>query len=73
MQNNLTNQAVETNKTANPVLDWILRAIKGFVIGFGAITPGLSGGLLMVVLGIYEPLMRFLGNIKDKLERFRKI
>ncbi len=66
MQNNLTNQAVETNKTANPVLDWILRAIKGFVIGFGAITPGLSGGLLMVVLGIYEPLMRFLGNIKDK-------
>lgn len=70
MQNKQTNRATETRvaerKTANPLLDWFVRAVKGFVIGFGAITPGLSGGLLMVVLGIYEPLMRFLGNIKDK-------
>lgn len=66
MQNKTINQTVGTNTTPNPILDWILRAIKGFVIGFGAITPGLSGGLLMVVLGIYEPLMRFLGNIKEK-------
>ena len=70
MQNKQTNKATETRvaeqKPANPVLDWFVRAVKGFVIGFGAITPGLSGGLLMVVLGIYEPLMRFLGNIKDK-------
>src|SRR5665811_1378759 len=70
MQNKQTNRATETRvaeqKPANPVLDWFVRAVKGFVIGFGAITPGLSGGLLMVVLGIYEPLMRFLGNIKDK-------
>jgi putative membrane protein len=70
MQNKQTSRATETRvaeqKTANPLLDWFVRAVKGFVIGFGAITPGLSGGLLMVVLGIYEPLMRFLGNIKDK-------
>lgn len=53
-------------KLSHPFRDWIIRAVKGFVIGFGAITPGLSGGILAVVLGIYEPLMRFLGNIKDK-------
>jgi putative membrane protein len=70
MQNNQTNQVTEfrvaEQKPANSVLDWIVRVIKGFVIGFGAITPGLSGGLLAVVLGIYEPLMRFLGHIKEK-------
>lgn len=70
MQNRQTYQATETRvkeqKPTNPVLDWIVRVVKGFVIGFGAITPGLSGGLLAVVLGIYEPLMRFLGHIKDK-------
>jgi putative membrane protein len=73
MQNRQTYQATETRvkeqKPTNPVLDWIVRVVKGFVIGFGAITPGLSGGLLAVVLGIYEPLMRFLGHIKDKFLR----
>lgn len=56
----------ERLKARNPLVDWIVRVIKGFVIGFGAITPGLSGGLLAVVLGIYEPLMHFLGNLKEK-------
>lgn len=55
-----------TQKKHNPVVDWVLRLIKGVIIGFGAITPGLSGGLLAVVLGVYEPLMRFLGHLKDK-------
>jgi putative membrane protein len=36
------------------------------MVGIGFITPGLSGGVLAVVFGIYEPLMRFLGNLKYK-------
>jgi len=51
---------------SNGVVDWILRLVKGFIVGFGAITPGLSGGVLAVILGIYEPIMRFLGNLKDR-------
>ncbi len=50
----------------NGILDWIIRLVKGFLIGVGAIVPGLSGGVMMVVFGIYEPLIRFLGNLKEK-------
>ncbi len=46
--------------TSNPVLEWIIRLAKGILVGIGAIVPGLSGGVLMVVFGIYEPLIHFL-------------
>ena len=46
--------------------DWLIRLIKGVIVGIGGIVPGLSGGVLAVVFGLYEPLMRFLANIKDK-------
>lgn len=42
--------------------DWILRFVKGALIGVGAILPGISGGVLSVVLGIYRPLMAFLAH-----------
>lgn len=50
----------------NTVGDWILRLVKGVLVGIGAIVPGLSGGVFMVIFGIYEPLMRFLGNLQEK-------
>lgn len=49
-----------------PVIDWIVRLLKGILVGIGFITPGLSGGVLAVVFGIYERLMAFLGNIFNK-------
>lgn len=55
----------ETTKK-NLLIDWILRLLKGILVGIGFITPGLSGGVLAVVFGIYEPLMRFLGNLRYK-------
>ena len=36
--------------------------IKGAAIGVGAILPGISGGVLCVVFGIYRPMMNFLSN-----------
>ena len=36
--------------------------IKGTAIGVGAILPGISGGVLCVVFGIYRPMMDFLSN-----------
>jgi len=38
--------------------------IKGIFIGIGAILPGLSGGALAAIFGIYEPLINALSNIK---------
>lgn len=44
------------------LLSWLWRAVKGAIIGTGAILPGISGGVLSVVLGIYRPVMEFLSN-----------
>ena len=56
----------ETEKKTNGIVDWIIRLLKGLMVGIGFITPGLSGGVLAVVFGIYERLMRFLGNFREK-------
>lgn len=59
----------ENKKQMSPVLDWIMRVVKGVLVGIGFITPGLSGGVLAVVFGIYEPLMRFLAHLREKFVR----
>ncbi len=48
---------------------WIVRLHKGFISGIGAITPGLSGGVMMVVFGIYEPLLKWLADIRKNFLR----
>ncbi len=45
-------------------MDWLIRFIKGTVVGIGAILPGLSGGVMAVIFGIYDPLLAFLANIR---------
>lgn len=40
----------------------LFNVIKGMVMGVGAILPGISGGVLCVVFGIYEPMMAFLAH-----------
>lgn len=57
-----TNRALQ-NK--NLLGDWFIRLLKGIFIGIGFIVPGLSGGVLAVVFGLYEPLMRFLANLRE--------
>jgi putative membrane protein len=57
---------IENNKRSSGIVDWIIRLLKGVMVGIGFITPGLSGGVLAVVFGIYERLMRFLGNLREK-------
>ena len=42
----------------------IINFIKGILIGIGALLPGLSGGALAAIFGIYEPFIAFASNIK---------
>jgi len=42
--------------------NWFTRLIKGIVVGIGFILPGLSGGVLAVILKIYDPMIRFLAH-----------
>ena len=58
-----TSNTVNTKKSP---MDWIVRLLKGILVGIGFITPGLSGGVLAVVFGLYERLMRWLGNLKEQ-------
>jgi len=45
-------------------IDWILRVVKGMVIALGFILPGVSGGVLAAIMGLYEPLLRFIAHIR---------
>ena len=45
------------------LIDWWLRFIKGIFIGSGFILPGVSGGALAAVFGIYERIILFLANL----------
>lgn len=54
---------------ATPSLKNILiRLVKGILIGIGAILPGLSGGVLSVIFGVYDPMIRFLSHIGHRFK-----
>lgn len=40
----------------------ILQVFQGALIGLGAVLPGISGGVLCVVFGIYKPVMELLSH-----------
>ena len=58
----------ETKKQLN-IFKIILLIIQGAIIGTGTILPGVSGGVLMVAFGVYEPLMDFLSS---PIKNFKK-
>lgn len=46
----------------------VRRLAQGVLIGLGAVLPGVSGGVLCVIFGLYEPIMAF---IAEPVRRFR--
>ena len=44
------------------MFSWLARVIKGIVIALGFILPGISGGVLAAILGIYERMIGFLAH-----------
>ncbi len=49
--------------------DWLFSVLKGALIGTGAILPGISGGVLCVVFGIYRPMMEFMAHPFRELKK----
>jgi putative membrane protein len=45
------------------IIDWLLRFLKGALIGTGFILPGVSGGALAAVFGLYERIIGFIAHI----------
>ena len=52
--------------------EYLVLAIKGFIIGIANIIPGVSGGTLAITLGLYERLIsaisHFMTNLKDNIK-----
>ena len=50
-------------------MKFLINFLKGIVAGIGGIVPGLSGSVLMVLLGVYEQTIHALGTL---LSHFKK-
>jgi Predicted membrane protein len=49
-------------------MDWFIRLFKGVIIALGFILPGVSGGVLAAILGIYDRLLAFLAHIRENFK-----
>lgn len=47
---------------------WMLRVIQGILVGSGAILPGISGGVLCVSFGLYQPMMALFAHPKKNFQ-----
>jgi len=45
------------------MIDWIIRFFKGAIIGTGFILPGVSGGVLAAIFGLYQRIISFIAHI----------
>jgi putative membrane protein len=46
-------------------------ALKGMIVGFGAIMPGISGGTLCVAFGMYQPLIEVFSSPRKHFMKYR--
>ena len=56
-------------KQKNGVASFFVRILQGSLIGVGGILPGISGGVLCAIFGIYQPLMEVLAH---PIKNFKK-
>ena len=50
----------------------LLRFVQGLIIGVGGILPGVSGGVLCIVFGLYQPVMEvFAAPIRNLKKHYR--
>ena len=62
MENNTAPAKNEAPQDKMTPAKWLLRLLQGAIIGAGAVLPGISGGVLCVVFGIYQPMMELLAH-----------
>lgn len=43
-------------------MQFLIKVLQGALIGLGAVLPGISGGVLCVIFGIYKTIMEFLAE-----------
>lgn len=58
-------------KTGNA--KFLFRILQGALIGLGAVLPGISGGVLAVIFGVYQPIMEVLSDPLHALKKHLKL
>lgn len=53
----------------NKLLLSLMWLLEGTTVGFGAILPGVSGGMLCVAFGMYRPLIETLSSLKTGIKK----
>lgn len=53
-------------------MTWLFNGLKGMFIGMANAIPGVSGGTIAVITGIYEPLIEALGSVFSRDAKWRK-
>ena len=57
----------------NKLLKNLILALEGAIVGTGAILPGVSGGVLLVAFGIYEPMMALISHPGKSFKTYYKM
>lgn len=52
----------QTTSRPHALRGFLTRGLKGMIIALGFILPGVSGGVLAAILGLYERLLRFMAH-----------
>jgi len=63
----------EHNYKPGNIFKWLLRVVQGMLIGGGAILPGISGGVLCVSFGIYQPMMAVLAHPLRNIRKYWRL
>lgn len=58
-----------TQSPKKSLLSYVLLILKGALVGFGAILPGVSGGTLCVTFGMYHPIIETLSHPATGLKK----
>ena len=54
-------------KTSKQILQWIVAVLKGTLVGLAIVIPGVSGGSMLLTIGVYEDAVSI--TSKDKTRR----
>jgi putative membrane protein len=54
-------------------MNYLINFLKGAVVGIANIIPGVSGGTMAVITGIYQRLIDIIGNILSHLKSWEKL
>ncbi len=60
---------MKTDANKFSLVEFLRRMLAGALIGLGAMLPGISGGVMCVIFGVYQPLMEVIADPFHKIKK----